>query len=160
MHRLMDRLLLRRALGRLALRACAVPLLFAEGCLLASSCAGEAGSNPRPVAAAPAPQELESARLIGKWLRPDGSYVLEIRGASEDGKLDAGYSNPNPIHVAAATWERSQELGLIVFVELRDTGYPGATYRLQYRAEHDVLVGAYTQPSVGQTFEVHFVRQP
>ncbi len=97
--------------------------------------------------------------LAGKWLRPDGGYVLDIRSATEDGKLDAGYLNPRPINVSQATWRRSDELGLAVFVELRDKGYPGATYKLYYRAADDKLVGAYTQPAADQTFDVEFVRQ-
>lgn len=109
---------------------------------------------------APAVEQTEVKRLIGKWLRPDGGYVLDIRGTSEDGKLDTGYFNPNSIHVSEATWQRSEELDLLVFVELRDRGYPGATYHLRYRAADDTLGGTYTQPAVGQKFDVEFVRQP
>ena len=47
---------------------------------------------------------------------------------------------------------------LAVFVELNDVGYPGATYRLIYEAERDILVGLYNQPSVNQTFDVFFSR--
>lgn len=138
-------------------------LLFAVltgGVLLTTACtqqaapaAGAASTN------APAVRPVESGKLIGKWLRPDGGYVLEIRAATPDGKLDAGYFNPNPIHVAQATWRTSESLGLVVFVELRDTGYPGATYRLHYRAADDKLSGAYEQPAAGQTFDVEFERQ-
>lgn len=137
-------------------------LAVALGALvLAAGCARrEPGNGSSAVPTAPAAQQTESTRLVGKWLRPDGGYVLDIRGTSQDGKLDTGYFNPNPIHVSQATWQRSEERGLVVFVELRDTGYPGATYHLQYRAADDRLAGTYTQPAVGQTFDVEFVRQP
>jgi len=129
-------------------------LLLAAGCARRDAVSGSSAATT-----APAAKQTESTRLIGKWQRPDGGYVLDIRGTSEDGLLDAGYFNPSPIHVSKATWQRS-EGGLAVFVELRDTGYPGATYRLQYRAADDKLAGAYTQPAVGQTFDVEFMRQP
>lgn len=127
--------------------------------LLVAGCARrEAGRSSSPETRAPAAKQIESTLLIGKWQRLDGGYVLEIRGAAEDGRLDAGYFNPNPIHVAEATWKRSEALDLVVFVELRDTGYPGARYVLHYRAADDTLSGTYTQPAVGQTFDVEFVR--
>ena len=113
-----------------------------------------------PVAPTPAVATVDIQKLVGKWLRPDGGYILDLQSASADGKLVAAYLNPNPIHVAQATWRASDELGLVIFVELRDAGYPGATYRLQYRANDDSLAGTYTQPAVGQTFDVSFVRQP
>jgi hypothetical protein len=102
--------------------------------------------------------EGDPANLVGTWLRPDGGYVLEIRAATADGKLDAGYFNPNPIHVSQATWRKNEGGGLYVFIELRDTGYPGATYKLNYQKVTDQLTGAYHQPTHGQTFAVEFVR--
>lgn len=102
---------------------------------------------------------VDQTKLIGKWLRPDGGYILEIRDANTDGKLDAGYFNPSPINVSEATWRRSEELGLVISVELRDVGYPGATYRLQYQAADDTLTGVYYQPTYGETFAVVFQRQ-
>jgi len=103
--------------------------------------------------------QIDQTKLVGKWLRPDGGYILDIRGVTDDGKLEAGYFNPNPINISEATWRRSDELGLVVFVELRDQGYPGATYRLHYSATDDKLTGAYHQPTHGETFSVDFVRQ-
>jgi len=94
--------------------------------------------------------------LIGRWRRPDGGYVIDIRGIDVDGKIDAGYFNPRPINVARA--EASQDVdGLKVFIVLRDVGYPGATYSLIYNPSQDVLQGLYYQPTAGQTFEVVFV---
>ena len=42
-------------------------------------------------------------RLIGSWVRPDGGYVIEIRKIHPDGKVDAAYFNPSPIHVSRST---------------------------------------------------------
>ena len=38
------------------------------------------------------------ASLTGRWLRPDGGYVLDVRAAG--GGVEATYLNPRPIHVA------------------------------------------------------------
>ena len=76
--------------------------------------------------------------LKGRWLRPDGGYILQIRTIDADGKIDAGYFNPRPINVSKA--EVTQEGGKMkVFVELRDTGYPGSVYTLTYDPKEDVL---------------------
>jgi hypothetical protein len=47
---------------------------------------------------------------------------------------------------------------LLVFVELRDQGYPGSTYTLAYQPDSDRLVGIYFQAAVQQHFEVVFQR--
>jgi hypothetical protein len=111
-------------------------------------------------ATAPAPAAVKGAKLIGRWLRPDGGYVLEVRavdGAS--GRMEAAYLNPRPIHVGQA--EAKEEGGkLTVFVELQDVGYPGSTYRLTYLPQVDQLIGTYYQPTADQTFDVEFVRVP
>lgn len=93
--------------------------------------------------------------LIGRWRRPDGGYVIDIRGIDDDGKIEAGYFNPRPINVARAEASRDAD-GLKVFVELQDVGYPGATYSLIYNPRQNVLEGLYYQPAAGQTFEVMF----
>ena len=99
------------------------------------------------------------AKLQGRWLRPDGGYILEIRSVAADGKMDAIYNNPNPIHVAKA--EASQAgAALKVFVELRDVNYPGCTYTLTYAADSDQFTGIYYQAALQQQFEVVFVRAP
>jgi uncharacterized protein (DUF2147 family) len=94
--------------------------------------------------------------LIGRWRRPDGGYVIDIRGIDADGKIDAGYFNPRPINVARAQASRDVD-GLKVFIELQDVGYPGATYSLIYNVSQNDLEGLYYQPTAGQTFEVVFV---
>jgi len=95
--------------------------------------------------------------LMGRWLRPDGGYIIEIRGITKDGRMDAAYLNPRPIPVAQAeaSWKSGK---LQVFIELRDTGYPGSTYTLDYNPGQDVLTGIYFQAAVNQAFEVVFVR--
>jgi len=69
--------------------------------------------------------------LVGRWERTDTPYVIEIRETTAEGKLKAAYFNPQPINVSRA--EAGVKNGtLTVFVELRDTNYPGCTYKLTY----------------------------
>jgi hypothetical protein len=113
-----------------------------------------------PAVAAPAEAEApaEVLKMLGRWLRSDGTYVLELKGAAKSGVVQAAYYNPKSIHVSRAIWMRGAE-GLQVVVELNDVGYPGATYVLSLDATEDRLVGKYNQPQMQQTFEVDFVRQ-
>jgi hypothetical protein len=117
-----------------------------------------AGVNAtNPPASATAPAAAAFAKLPGKWLRPDGGYILEIRSATAEGKLDARYFNPRPINVAKA--EASQEGAVTkVFIELRDVNYPGSTYTLVYDPAADQLKGIYYQAALQQQFEVFFER--
>jgi hypothetical protein len=115
-------------------------------------------SAPAPTGAAANAESVSEQRLVGRWLRPDGGYILEIRHAQTDGRLAAAYLNPRPINVARAEWHR-KEGRLQVFVELRDVNYPGSTYTLDFLPEQDRLVGAYFQAVQQQTFDVEFVRQ-
>jgi len=112
--------------------------------------------------ASPAAQSKSAAagveRLIGRWVRPDGGYVLDIRRAQQDGRLEVAYLNPRPIKVARAEWRR-EEGRLLVSVELRDVNYPGSTYNLRYLPDGDRLVGDYYQAVQKRTFDVEFVRQ-
>lgn len=94
--------------------------------------------------------------LVGRWRRPDGGYVIEIRSIDATGKMDTGYFNPRSINVARATAVKDAE-ALKIFIELQDVGYPGATYTLAYDPRLNVLKGLYYQPAAGQTFEVVFV---
>jgi hypothetical protein len=116
--------------------------------------AAVSSTNP-PTPASPASPAF--AKLTGKWLRPDGGYTLEIRSAATDGKLEAAYFNPRPIHVAKA--EASRDGGNVkVFIELRDVNYPGSTYTLIYDPKDDQLKGDYFQAALKQTFDVIFTR--
>ncbi len=96
--------------------------------------------------------------IIGKWVRADGNYVVNVRGVNHDGSVDAGYYNPNEINIAEAgvsMWK-----GLVkLFIKLQDEGYPGSTYTLYYYAGKDALAGFYYQAAMGQTFEVVFFRK-
>ena len=115
-------------------------------------------SAPAPTGGAANAESVSEQRLVGRWLRPDGGYILEIRRAQTNGRLEAAYLNPRPINVARAEWHR-KEGRLQVFVELRDVNYPGSTYTLDFLPEQDRLVGAYFQAVQQQTFDVEFVRQ-
>jgi hypothetical protein len=95
--------------------------------------------------------------LNGRWLRPDGGYVLEIRAVDASGKIDAEYFNPKPINVAKAEATRAGS-ALKVFVELRAPNYPGSTYTLTYDPQQDQLQGIYFQALQQQNFNVFFVR--
>jgi uncharacterized protein (DUF2147 family) len=95
--------------------------------------------------------------LKGRWLRPDGGYIIQIRSIDSSGKMEAGYFNPRPINVSKA--EAKQESGKMrVFIELSDTGYPGSTYTLTYDPKDDVLRGVYFQAALKQNFDVFFTR--
>lgn len=111
-------------------------------------------ADPSSAAAATMPG-LE--KLKGRWVRPDGGYVVEIRSVDAGGRMDAAYFNPRPIHVARA--EASRDGGAMkVFIELRDVNYPGSTYTLVYVPERDQLEGIYFQAALQQQYEVIFAR--
>lgn len=113
-------------------------------------------ANPATAAVAPA-AAADFQKLIGRWLRPDGGYILEFKSVAPDGKLTATYLNPRAINISQA--EARKEAGAVkVFVELRDQSYPGCTYKLTYDPEHDVLAGEYFQALMGEKFDVGFER--
>ena len=95
--------------------------------------------------------------LQGRWVRPDGGYVITIRNIDADGKLDAGYANPNPLPFSRAESVRSGGV-LRVFLELRAGGYNGSTYTLEYEPASDTLRGVYFQAVAKQKFDVVFAR--
>lgn len=111
-------------------------------------------TNAAPSAAAASP---ELARLAGKWERPDGGYILEIKSVDPSGKLDVGYFNPNPINVSRAVAWRDKGTNK-VFIELQDANYPGCTYSLTHDPASDQLYGQYYQAAMQQTFDVVFAR--
>jgi len=118
----------------------------------ADGVADTGGSTPQAVTS----EQVET--IIGRWRRTDGGYIIDIRGIDSAGSFKVAYFNPRPINVSQAQVVKSTT-GLHIFVELRDTGYPGATYRLDYDSENNVLTGLYHQPAVNQTFDVIFVRE-
>jgi hypothetical protein len=121
----------------------------------------QAQAQPLPAApAAPSVSEPQTAfgALPGRWVRPDGGYVISIKAVDAGGKLDASYANPNPLpfHTATATGDGGT---LKLFFELRAGGYNGSTYTLDYDATRDQLKGVYYQAVAKQTFEVVFIRK-
>lgn len=94
---------------------------------------------------------------MGKWERPDGGYVLEIKSVDSSGKADVAYYNPNPISVSRAVAWREKGTSKIV-VELNDTGYPGCTYTLEHNPQSDQLFGQYFQAAQQETYEIVFSR--
>jgi hypothetical protein len=113
---------------------------------------------PKVQTSAASEKDKGFGNLIGRWLRPDGGYIIEIRSIGADGRMDAAYLNPRPINVARAeaSWKKGQQE---VFIELQDTGYPGSTYTLDYNPDQDLFTGVYFQASLKQAFEVVFFRQ-
>jgi hypothetical protein len=95
--------------------------------------------------------------LTGRWVRPDGGYVISIKAVDPSGKLTASYANPSPLPFHSAEVTRHGDL-LKLFFELRAGGYNGSTYTLNYDAANDQLKGVYYQAVARQKFEVVFVR--
>ena len=62
----------------------------------------------------PAKRSSSFEKLKGRWLRAEGSYVVEVRSVEASGKMDAAYFNPRPINVAKAAsdegWRGTQSL--------------------------------------------------
>jgi hypothetical protein len=103
----------------------------------------------------------EAGRLVGRWVRDEGGYVLEVKSAVNDGRAEVVYRNPErekPIHVARSSVAR--EDGLKLFIELRDEGYPGSTYTLAFDPADGRLKGEYYQAQQGSRFAVSFSRAP
>jgi hypothetical protein len=96
-------------------------------------------------------------KLKGKWVRPDGGYMLEIKQVADDGKINASYLNPQSINVSQAV-ASLQQGQIMVFVELRDQFYPGNYYTLTYDTVTDQLAGVYHHLGIGQDFDVIFLR--
>lgn len=107
--------------------------------------------SPKPV------QEIDEKCMIGRWVRPDGEYVLELSVTGTKGKLKAAYFNPRPIHVSRAE-VACKEGNCTVFVESRDVNYPGSKYNLRYDKKTDRLIGRYFEAVAGETYAVEFLR--
>ena len=120
------------------------------------------GTVPATAVAQVAPKaQIQSesvfAALPGRWVRPDGGYVINIKRVDASGKLDAAYANPNPLPFsrAEATLEGK---AIKLFFEIRAGGYNGSTYTLTYDPAADVLKGVYFQAVAQQKFDVYFTR--
>lgn len=98
-------------------------------------------------------------KLVGRWLREDGGYMIEIREVMPDGTLSVEYFNPRPVRVSRAA--AVEEGGSVkVGIELNDVGYPGCLYTLVFDSKLDQLQGTYFQAAQGQTYEITFIRMP
>jgi hypothetical protein len=85
---------------------------------------GESGNPPKQTQV-----QTDLQRLEGRWVRPDGGYILELSEIKKGGSVSAAYFNPRPIKVFSERWSRKG--GKInLFVDLRDVNYPGSKYNL------------------------------
>lgn len=117
---------------------------------------GQPADPPREATSAPAAATAADYQpLVGRWARTDGDYMIEIKSITADGKAEAGYFNPRPINVARAEASREGN-GLKLFLELRDSGYPGCLYKLTFDKAASRLTGTYFQAAQNQTYEVMF----
>jgi uncharacterized protein (DUF2147 family) len=101
--------------------------------------------------------ESEFDTLVGRWVRPDGGYVIDIKGVDAGGKLDASYANPRPLPFARAEAKQNGKT-IELFFELRAGGYNGSTYTLTYDTVNDILQGVYYQAVAQQKFDIYFER--
>jgi len=125
--------------------------------------AGIAGYSADAASAEPSkagglsPAQKDFQSIEGRWVRPDGGYILELRDIKKDGTISAAYFNPRSIKVYRA--QADIKKGKInVRVELRDINYPGSTYTLQYDPDSNSLKGKYFQAVERQMFDVEFLR--
>lgn len=124
-----------------------VALLFSAGTAL------RAQETAPPVYLGPYLQP-SAAQFVGEWTRSDGTYKFKI--SEEEGALKAIYLNPMPINVESTTMDKS-ETGLLIRIVLRDEGYPGSIYELEYIPQYRVLAGYYTIPGQ-EPSQVYFMR--
>jgi hypothetical protein len=144
-------------------RECSVSVLTMCALVGLAACGKKAerfvqtSNSATPEAAKPVAIPAEYTKLVGKWLRPDGGYVIEIRKVDASGAAEAAYYNPNPINVSRAKALKDGEKTKF-FLELRDVNYPGSTYSLEYDPGTDQLFGEYFQAALRETFDVTFAR--
>jgi hypothetical protein len=140
---------------RAALLASTAPIVL----LVACRAREPQGSSAAPTPAATAAPASDPTTLVGRWLRSDSDYVIEIAGVVRDGSVEAKYFNPRPIHVSRAAW-KSTGGQLALLLELTDRNYPGNFYALVYDPGSDALLGTYNHLGLNQQFEVAFSRLP
>ena len=126
-------------------------LVLAVGFVTAMPVLSAAADKPQ------AAKKNDIERLPGLWGRTDAGYFLELKEVVKDGTLKAAYFNPRSINVSRAEWKR-KEGRIQLFVELRDTNYPGSSYSLTYNPDNDRLSGTYFQAVQKETYPVEFVR--
>ena len=133
-------------------------LALALGTVAEAAVVLDTAAAPQVEAGVP-PSESESdfGILPGRWVRPDGGYVITIKSVDATGKLDAAYANPSPLPFAKAEAIRDGKSIKLLF-ELRAGGYNGSTYTLIYDPLNDLLKGVYFQAVLQQKFDVYFTR--
>jgi uncharacterized protein (DUF2147 family) len=136
-------------------RALATILFSGLLCTAAQAQQPSAARSEPPATASKPPAEFGA--LVGRWMRPDGGYVITIKAVDASGKLDAGYANPNPLPFQTAKVMKEGD-AVKLFFELRAGGYNGSTYTLTYDAANDLLRGVYYQAVAKQQFDVAFLR--
>lgn len=130
-------------------------LFIVSFCAVAMICGAALAQSP---SVSPTGTEaLAFGALVGRWVRVEGGYVINISAVGLDGKLDASYANPKQLPFSTAEATRDGN-ALKLFFELRAGGYGGSTYTLNYDAVSDTLRGVYNQVVVKQKFDVTFVR--
>jgi uncharacterized protein (DUF2147 family) len=127
-------------------------LAFAAAVMLAA--AAQAQAPGATAAQSPAP----FSALVGRWVRPDGGYVINIDSVGADGQLDASYANPTPLPFSRAEASREGDQ-LKLFFELTAGGYGGSTYKLTFDPAGDTLRGVYYQANARQSYHIHFERE-
>ena len=127
-------------------------------CPVATAAEAEGTGQGEPSRQALKSTSRETQALVGRWVRTDAYYVIEVRPLEEGGPLAVGYFNPKPINVGRAEFTDTIA-GPVLTVELQDTNYPGSTYILTYDRTRDALIGTYFQAVQGTTFDVAFIRQ-
>ncbi len=132
-----------------------IPVLALALCFIA-------GTTP-PMAetakAEPSSGQTDFHHLEGRWVRPDGGYILDLRHISGDGRVWASYFNPRRINIAHADLRVRSNGTIRLFVELRDTNHSGSTYDLLYNPKTDSFTGTYFHAARKQTYQVEFVRK-
>ena len=142
-------------------------ILIAAGILLAVLVAymlwpsAETNSAENNITPAPAVSSNTPApdkeKLVGRWQRADGGYIIELKNPTPEGLIEAGYFNPNPINVGKSAWQ-NKDGRLMVMIELQDQNYPGSLYNLEYQSHVDKLTGTYFQAVERVSYNVEFVR--
>ena len=99
-------------------------------------------------------EQASVEQFAGEWTRSDGTYKLLI--TVESGKAVAQYFNPAAINVESTSVKEADDY-LSLKIVLRDQGYNGSNYELQYIPEYRFLLGIYTITGQAPT-EVYFTR--
>ena len=102
-------------------------------------------------------KKIDPQILAGRWIRPDGGYVLEVSNIKENGSIAVAYFNPKPINVAESYWQWDNNR-LNLFVKFDDVNYTGSTYTLEYLPDKKRLIGIYFQAMLGQKYYVEFTK--